>query len=45
MDTLVSVGVLAPYGWSPAMLIFGDAGMIGMRHGFDFGNAAPLSSL
>ncbi|MFJ2773499.1 heavy metal translocating P-type ATPase [Streptomyces sp. NPDC087300] len=36
MDTLVSVGTLAAFGWSLWALFFGDAGMPGMRHGFDF---------
>ncbi|MEU6958887.1 heavy metal translocating P-type ATPase [Streptomyces chrestomyceticus] len=36
MDTLVSLGTLAAFGWSVWALFFGDAGMPGMRHGFDF---------
>ncbi|MEU1596030.1 heavy metal translocating P-type ATPase [Streptomyces sp. NPDC005708] len=36
MDTLVSVGTLAAFGWSLWALFFGHAGMPGMRHGFDF---------
>ncbi|GGT11434.1 carbonate dehydratase [Streptomyces atratus] len=36
MDTLVSVGTLAAFGWSLWALFLGDAGMTGMRHGFDF---------
>ncbi|WP_030749909.1 cation-translocating P-type ATPase [Streptomyces griseus] len=35
MDTLVSVGTLAAYGWSLWALFLGDAGAPGMRHGFD----------
>ncbi|MFF9326456.1 heavy metal translocating P-type ATPase [Streptomyces sp. NPDC014776] len=35
MDTLVSVGTAAAYGWSLWALFLGDAGMPGMRHGFD----------
>lgn len=35
MDTLVSVGTLAAFGWSLWALFFGDAGMPDMRHGFD----------
>ncbi|NED10888.1 heavy metal translocating P-type ATPase [Streptomyces sp. SID9124] len=35
MDTLVSVGTLAAFGWSLWALFLGDAGMPGMRHGFD----------
>ena len=31
MDTLISIGVLAAYGWSVYALFFGDAGMTGMR--------------
>ncbi|MFF1716660.1 heavy metal translocating P-type ATPase [Streptomyces sp. NPDC058268] len=36
MDTLVSVGTLAAFGWSLWALFLGDAGMPGMRHGFTF---------
>ncbi|MFG2022792.1 heavy metal translocating P-type ATPase [Streptomyces sp. NPDC048825] len=36
MDTLVSVGTLAAFGWSVWALFWGHAGMPGMRHGFDF---------
>ncbi|MFI8876043.1 heavy metal translocating P-type ATPase [Streptomyces sp. NPDC055243] len=36
MDTLVSVGTLAAFGWSLWALFLGDAGMPGMRHGFAF---------
>ncbi len=32
MDTLVSVGVLAAYGWSLVALFFGSAGELGMQH-------------
>ncbi|MFH8517739.1 heavy metal translocating P-type ATPase, partial [Streptomyces gelaticus] len=35
MDTLVSIGTLAAFGWSLWALFLGDAGMTGMRHGFD----------
>ncbi len=34
MDTLISVGTLAAFGWSLWALFFGDAGVIGMTHGF-----------
>ncbi|MFF4550748.1 heavy metal translocating P-type ATPase [Streptomyces sp. NPDC001435] len=34
MDTLVSIGTLAAFGWSLWALFFGHAGMPGMRHGF-----------
>ncbi|HKY67456.1 MAG TPA: heavy metal translocating P-type ATPase [Acidimicrobiales bacterium] len=34
MDSLVSVGVLAAYGWSVYALFWGTAGDIGMSHGF-----------
>ncbi|GLZ44946.1 carbonate dehydratase [Actinomycetospora sp. NBRC 106375] len=33
MDTLVSVGTLAAFGWSLWTLFFGGAGLGGMRHG------------
>ncbi len=35
MDTLISVGTLAAYGWSLYALLFGMAGEIGMRHPFE----------
>ena len=35
MDTLISVGVLAAFGWSLYALFIGDAGMPGMTMGFD----------
>ncbi|GAA3371754.1 heavy metal translocating P-type ATPase [Streptomyces sannanensis] len=35
MDTLVSVGTLAAFGWSLWALFFGHAGMPGMRHSFE----------
>lgn len=35
MDTLVSLGTLAAFGWSVYALVFGTAGMVGMTHGFD----------
>jgi Cu+-exporting ATPase len=35
MDTLISVGVLASFGWSLYALFIGDAGMPGMKMGFD----------
>ncbi len=34
MDTLISVGVLAAFGWSLYALFWGTAGEIGMTHGF-----------
>ena len=36
MDTLVSMGTLAAYGWSLYALFFGTAGMAEMRMHFDF---------
>ncbi len=35
MDTLISLGTLAAFGWSLYALFFGDAGDPGMRMGFD----------
>ncbi|WP_153457287.1 heavy metal translocating P-type ATPase [Streptomyces smaragdinus] len=35
MDTLISIGTIAALGWSVWALFWGDAGMPGMRHGFD----------
>lgn len=34
MDTLISIGTLAAFGWSLYTLFFGDAGQLSMRHGF-----------
>ncbi len=34
MDTLISIGVLAAFGWSLYALFLGDAGVPGMTHGF-----------
>lgn len=46
MDTLVSLGVLASFGWSAYALLFGGAGAIGMRMPFsltaDGGGAAHV---
>jgi len=36
MNTLVSIGTLAAFGWSLWALFFGHAGMMGMRHSFEF---------
>ncbi|GGO86105.1 heavy metal translocating P-type ATPase [Wenjunlia tyrosinilytica] len=35
MDTLISVGTLAAYGWSLWALFFGTAGEMGMKHPFE----------
>ena len=40
MDTLVSLGVLASFGWSLWALFFGDAGMPGMTMPFSFAPSA-----
>ncbi|WP_157185637.1 copper-translocating P-type ATPase, partial [Nocardia transvalensis] len=34
MDTLISLGTIAAFGWSVYALFFGDAGMPGMKHPF-----------
>jgi Cu+-exporting ATPase len=36
MDTLISIGVLAAFGWSLYALFWGTAGVIGMTHGFSW---------
>ena len=36
MDTLVSLGTIAAFGWSVWALFWGDAGMPGMTHPFSF---------
>jgi len=43
MDTLVSVGVAASFGWSVYALLFGGAGTTGMKmsFAFTFGQASP----
>jgi Cu+-exporting ATPase len=35
MDTLISMGALAAFGWSLYALLFGSAGMPGMKHPFE----------
>jgi Cu+-exporting ATPase len=35
MDTLISLGTLAAFGWSLYALFLGTAGMLGMRHPFE----------
>ncbi|GIE93795.1 heavy metal translocating P-type ATPase [Paractinoplanes rishiriensis] len=40
MDTLVSVGTLAAFGWSLWALFLGDAGVPGMTHPFSFTGSA-----
>ncbi|WP_081982292.1 heavy metal translocating P-type ATPase [Streptacidiphilus albus] len=44
MDTLVSIGTLAAFGWSTWALFLGTAGMPGMRHGFDLSLSATDAS-
>ena len=48
MDTLISVGTLAAFGWSLYALFFGTAGQPGMRHPFELtvrpATAAPTST-
>ena len=36
MDTLISIGTTAAFGWSVYALFFGHAGMIGYTHPFEF---------
>lgn len=36
MDTLISMGTIAAFGWSLYALFFGDAGMAGMKMPFEF---------
>jgi len=40
MDTLISIGVLAAYGWSVYALFWGDAGRIGMTMEMSIGGSA-----
>ncbi|WEO79274.1 heavy metal translocating P-type ATPase [Cryobacterium sp. SO2] len=44
MDTLISVGVLAAFGWSLYALFLGDAGQAGMTMQLDFSMASSGSS-
>jgi Cu+-exporting ATPase len=44
MDTLISVGVLAAFGWSLYALFLGDAGMAGMTMQMEFSTAASGSA-
>ncbi|RAJ44286.1 Cu+-exporting ATPase [Kitasatospora sp. SolWspMP-SS2h] len=44
MDTLVSLGTLAAFGWSLWALFWGDAGMPGMRHTFSLTAGATDAS-
>ena len=41
MDTLISMGTLAAFGWSLYALFLGTAGTPGMTHGFSFALEAP----
>ena len=43
MDTLVSVGVLAAFGWSLVALFHGTAGVIGMTHPFGSPSSGPTA--
>ena len=36
MDTLISIGTLAAFGWSAYAMLTGTAGEIGFRHAFEF---------
>ncbi|RNI20640.1 copper-translocating P-type ATPase [Flexivirga caeni] len=44
MDTLVSIGTIAAFGWSLYALFIGDAGMPGMHHGFSLTTAPSEGS-
>jgi P-type Cu+ transporter len=44
MDTLISLGILAAFGWSLYALFIGDAGMPGMRMDFTFDVARDSGS-
>ncbi|MEQ6896752.1 heavy metal translocating P-type ATPase [Microbacterium sp. KR10-403] len=46
MDTLITLGTGAAYLWSVWALVFGTAGMIGMRHGFSLlPDGSPAGSM
>ncbi len=44
MDTLISVGTLAAFGWSLYALFFGNAGELSMRHGFSIAPERGMGS-
>ncbi len=44
MDTLISVGTLAAFGWSLYALFLGDAGELTMRHGFSLAPERGMGS-
>jgi Cu+-exporting ATPase len=44
MDTLISLGTLAAFGWSLYALFFGEAGMLGMKMSLTFGVARGTGS-
>ncbi len=44
MDTLISVGTLAAFGWSLYALFFGTAGELGLRHGFSIAPERGMGS-
>ena len=44
MDTLISVGTLAAFGWSLYALFLGDAGDLSMRHGFSISPERGMGS-
>jgi Cu+-exporting ATPase len=44
MDTLISLGVLAAYGWSVWALVAGDAGQLGMTMPFSFTTSSGSAS-
>ncbi len=47
MDTLVSMGTLAAYGWSVVAMVFGHAGRIGLTHEFSLslGHSDPMGNV
>ena len=44
MDTLISIGTLAAFGWSLYALFLGDAGALTMRHGFSLSPQRGMGS-
>ncbi|MDO5734874.1 MAG: heavy metal translocating P-type ATPase [Propionibacteriaceae bacterium] len=47
MDTLVTMGTFAAFGWSVVAMVFGHAGQIGMTHEFSFalGRSDPMGNV
>ena len=45
MDTLITIGTLSAYAWSLYALVFGTAGMVGMRHDWSWGRSDGAANI